>query len=155
MRFKKYKELLLGIAILTLSIIYFYATTLFKIKIQTPFGSQYIPFLLAGIAFILGIVQCINGYRIAKRYEEKEEEAKDIKAVILMFCIIVAYIIVLKRVGFLISTTVLMFLQMTLLAPKEKWNLPIFGAISILATVVIYYSFRLGLRLMLPGGMLG
>lgn len=155
MTLKKYKELLLGIFILALSIVYFYAITLINIKIETAFNSKYVPYLLAGIAFILGIAQCIFGYRAAKNYEKTKEEPKDIKAVILMFCLIVVYVATLKEVGFLIDTSILMFIQMILLAPKEKRNLPLFAIISVCTTVFIYYTFRSGLQLMLPSGLLG
>ncbi|MGE4283067.1 MAG: tripartite tricarboxylate transporter TctB family protein [Clostridia bacterium] len=152
---KKYKEMLLGISILALSIAYFYTTTLFKLKIETTFNAKYIPYLLASIAFILGVAQCIFGYRVAKSYKVTEEESKDIKAVILMFGLIVVYVAVLRKIGFLIDTTVLMFIQMMLLSPKEKRNIPFFAIISVCATVIIYYAFRSGLNLMLPSGLLG
>jgi len=156
MSFEKYKELLLGIIMLAVSIVYFVAATMIEIKIQTAINSRYIPYLLAGIAFILGILQCINGYKAVKNYKETEKEPSDTKSVIIMFFLIVVYCATLKTIGFLISTSVLMFLQMILLCPiNKKRNLPLFAFISIVSTVIMYYAFRLGLNLMLPSGLLG
>jgi hypothetical protein len=47
-----------------------------------------------------------------------------------------------------------MFLQMMLMAPKERKNPKIFAIISVVSAVVIYIAFRVGLNLSLPRGLL-
>ena len=66
-----------------------------------------------------------------------------------------AYVLLMKPVGFIITSAVYLFLQMLILCPKEKRNSILFAVISVVCAVAIYYIFRNGLNVMLPAGILG
>ncbi|WP_236865026.1 tripartite tricarboxylate transporter TctB family protein [Brevibacterium daeguense] len=74
------------------------------------------------------------------------------RRVLINFALFFAYMIILIPVGFLLSTAVFFFV-ITSLYDRRKWirNLIFAAAFS----AVLYYSFKLGLGVYLPPGILG
>lgn len=152
----KYKELLLGVGMAILAIVYGVSATQIQVRVETAIGPQYVPYGLAALCLILAIAQIIVGWNKAKAFDSEthEEEQKDNKAVLLVFLSLALYIATLKTIGFLITTTVLCFVLQVLLCPKAKRKYPMFIIVSVVSTVIIYFLFRSGLNLMLPVGIL-
>ncbi|MGE4354310.1 MAG: tripartite tricarboxylate transporter TctB family protein [Oscillospiraceae bacterium] len=152
----KYKEFFLGIGIAILAVIYGYSATQIQIRVATAIGPRYVPYGLAAICLILGILQMITGWNKSKKYdsEEHDEESKDNLMVFLVFLAIAVYVAVLKTLGFLIATTVLCFLLQIMLCPKANRKYGMFAIVAVISTVIVYFLFRWGLHLMLPVGML-
>jgi hypothetical protein len=65
------------------------------------------------------------------------------------------YALLITKVGFLITTTVYLFIQINILSPKQSRKHLMFAIISVVASVVIYYIFVKVFNLMLPAGILG
>ena len=151
---RKYRELLLGVAMLLVAVVYLAATTRIEIRIQTTFNARFVPYILGVLTALLGVLQCWNFHRNRNRPEHAPEQS-DPRAVVLTFLFIIAYVWTLRTVGFLINTTWLMFFMMLLLCPRKQWKPLQFILISAATTVVIYYAFRNGLQLMLPDGIFG
>lgn len=161
-RFLKYKELILGVGIIAFSIFYLYSAAVMKITVATTFNSKVVPFLLGGGALLIGIFQTAAGLKEAKAFDPAcaaeagtEKEKPDNRSVLLMLLVMIVYVAMLEPAGFLISTFLVLFAQMMILSPKEKVRIPVFVIVSLVVTVVIYYSFRYGLELVLPSGILG
>ena len=161
-KFLKYKELILGIGIIAFSIFYLYNAAVMRITVPTAFNSKGVPFLLGGGALLNGIFQTAAGLREAKTFSSAsgaesgaEKEKVDNRSVLLMLLVMIVYVAMLESVGFLISTFLVLFAQMMILSPKGKVRIPAFLIVSLAVTVVIYYSFRYGLELVLPSGILG
>lgn len=153
---RKYKELFLGLIMIVVATIYLMATTQIEIWVLTTFNSRFIPYILGTLVMILGLIQCGRAIRgLKKGGDEAPVEKTDMLSVILTFALIVIYVVTLRSVGFLINTTWMMVLMMMLLSPREKWNILQFVIISVITSGIIYYVFRNGLHLMLPGGILG
>ncbi|MGI6029842.1 MAG: tripartite tricarboxylate transporter TctB family protein [Candidatus Heteroscillospira sp.] len=151
----KYKEFMLGIGITLLALVYGYAATHIKVRVVTAIGPQYIPYGLAALCLILGLAQMRVGWNKAKAYvpEEHQGEQKDNLSVFLLFVSLAVYVATLKSVGFLITTTILCFVLQVLLCPKQKRKYGVFVIVAVVSTVFIYFSFRYGLGLMLPAGI--
>jgi putative tricarboxylic transport membrane protein len=60
----------------------------------------------------------------------------------------------MKPLGFIISSILYLFGQIVILCPKEKYNFVMFAIVSVVTSVVVFYTFRKGLNLMLPVGIL-
>ena len=68
------------------------------------------------------------------------------------------YVFVIEPAGFLLSSIVYLFAQITILAPKEKRGIKgiiLFAVIAVVVCVAVYFIFRFGLNVMLPAGILG
>lgn len=162
---QRYKELGLGIICSIFALMYLIGSGMIHPLIETPFDARVMPRILGTLLLVVGLLQIEKGIRVAKHWtgEEKEEgepgeiepEKKDFKYVWMMFLVILVYVLVLSTVGFLISTFVVMFLQMLILAPNNKIKVGRFLLLSALFTAAIYVLFRYGLQLILPMGWLG
>jgi len=164
--FQRYKEMLLGIGMLALAAFYLYHAAFIRIRSTVSVSAKLIPELLGGLVVILGVAQVVGGIRhlIKERRDNRKngvalvflskEEKRGILPVILTFILIIGYALVYEWMGFIISSTVCMFLQMLLLAPKAKMRPAFFAMISLVTAVVVYIAFRKGLNLSLPPGLL-
>jgi uncharacterized BrkB/YihY/UPF0761 family membrane protein len=60
-------------------------------------------------------------------------------------------------VGFIVSTLVYLIIQIYILAPdnkRTKKDLIQYAIIDVVFTVVVYFLFRYGFKIVLPGGIL-
>ena len=113
--------------------------------------------MLGLLVLFLGTVQCGLAWAAIRRGEAAaEKRLVDFRALLLLCATIIAYVFALRPIGFLISTAAMMFCQMMLLCPTTKKKQPVvFGIVSVITSVIIYYLFRNVLELMLPEGILG
>lgn len=159
MKFKKIRDLLLGCITLVISILYLIIAGQIKTRPKlTPeyANARLIPTLLgvvlAGLSVLL-IIQGIRKYKTPDTGKESEKMSKvDLLTIVLTFACMLLYVTILPRLGFILSTILYLFLQITVLAPKEKRNLLLFAAISVIFTAVVFAAFRIGLSQMLPRG---
>lgn len=162
----KYKELLLGIGMMALAIFYLYHSTFIRVRSSVSVSAKLIPEILGGLVVILAAAQIWVGLGHAKKalLENKktgassvlftQDEKGDAFPIALTFVLILGYAIVFEPLGFILSSTLCMFLQMMLMAPREKKNPKLFAIISVVSAVVVYIAFRVGLNLSLPRGLL-
>lgn len=162
----KYKELLLGLAMLALAVFYLYHSTFIKVRSSVSVSAKLIPEILGTLVVILAAAQIWVGLTNLKKTlsEDKkngtpsvlfsEDEKGDSFPIALTFVLILGYAIVFEWMGFILASFVCMFLQMMLMAPKEKRNPKLFAAISLVSAIVVYIAFRMGLNLSLPRGLL-
>lgn len=72
--------------------------------------------------------------------------------IILLLCI---YVLAFQPVGFILDTIVFLFLEMLVLTPKEKRNLPLLGILSVATPFIIYTLFVYAINTPLPKGLFG
>jgi len=165
MFFKKYGDLVVGIFFLALSFFLYIMADALPPSILGGIGSDFFPKIMAIATCILSFFQIRSGFKTMRSRKPEEKEAAEeeeykpeylrVLATIALFTI---YVFTLGPVGFLISSTLYLFLQIIVLSPKDKRSLRdiiIYAIISIVSCVVIYFVFRRGLNLMLPTGILG
>ena len=162
----KYKELLLGIGMMALAVFYLYHATFIKVRSSVSVSAKLIPEILGGLVIILAAAQIwagVNHMRKALRENERNgavpvfltgDEKGDSFPIALTFVLILGYAVTFEWLGFIIASTLCMFLQMLLMAPREKRNPKLFAVISFVSAVVVYIAFRMGLNLSLPRGLL-
>jgi putative tricarboxylic transport membrane protein len=163
---KKYGDLFSGIFLFVFSIVLFIGSYSVKQLAISSIGSGFVPqvvavlLLLVSLAIIRhGIIAVRATAPLAKAKKEQcapeTEEKANMTGVLCTIGLLAAYIATVTTVGFLISTALYLFFQMTVLATKQQRKFPLFIIISIVTSVTVYYTFVKVFHLMLPSGILG
>ncbi|HOV64861.1 MAG TPA: tripartite tricarboxylate transporter TctB family protein [Spirochaetia bacterium] len=154
-------ELLLGIIMLVIATSYLIMT--FSIPRRGTIDATFVPFLLSGGMYLLGILQTIGALSKKKKKDvssdnEKQEDSKeqvDVQTVLKTIGLIIIYIAFLDKIGFIIMSAVYLFAQFIVLTPVEKKKrYLVYAIIAVSSSVIIYIIFRYVFDLMLPGGLL-
>jgi hypothetical protein len=164
------KEILPGVLILIFSLYIFIGSFSLQSLQMNPVGSDFLPRVVSVLA-ILG--SAIINFPILKRFIKHRRKNFDpivngkaqngdlINATSNKYTslktlgLITIYITTIGALGFLISTSLYLFVQIVLLAPKEKRKFLLFGIVSILFSFGIYIVFRYVFTIVLPEGILG
>lgn len=157
---RKYKELIGSGVVTAVGIIYFITT--FKIR---KFGdavldSRSLPIALGIIVIFLGLFRFVVSIKefFQERVEdnkEHEDETGNRKRVIGSLGLMVAYAIIIKPIGFFISSFLYLFFQSLLIYPDRKKNYLISALIAIIFSLAVYLVFTRAFSLALPRGILG
>jgi len=161
MKFKKYNDLIVGLSMLAFGLFYLIMTMQIPRKGKL-IDATFFPYILSTIMLIVGLLQTVKGAASAKKfdvstYEEiKAGQKGDMKTVLITVVLILVYVALLKPLGFVISSTVYLFAQILVLVPMRiKKNYLLYALVAVITSAIIYVSFRFGLDLMLPAGLLG
>ena len=159
MFFKKNKELILGCVMTALTVLYFVMTTQIKQK-PGVVGAATVPYVLAGIMGLLGLIQLWTGIKAVRNFHaeqsNKEKAEKTDNATLLKTIgLIVAYLLLIQPLGFILATALYLFFQFIVLTPPDqKIKLWLYILLAVLVSVGVYLGFRYGLQLMLPQGLI-
>jgi|GEM_PF-892110 hypothetical protein len=163
--FQRYKEIILGVLMLALAAFYLYHSTFIRTRSMVSVSAKMIPEILGCLVVVLGVFQVLNGIRALAAVKNKDAatgarpvfisslELRDAIPVLKTFVIILLYAISYEWLGFIISSTLCMFLQMWVLTPKSKFRPGAFFGISLVVAIVVFIAFRQGLSLSLPPGL--
>ena len=156
--FQRYRDMILGIFLLALGIFY----TVFAQQIKTRpkltpsyAGARVFPTLLGILLIILSVCMIFQSIRKMKTMQvsdSKKMSKVDLFSILLTFAAMVLYIIILPYLGFIISTIIFLFGQITILAPKDKRNYLLFAIVAVVFTIIAFIAFRIGLSQLLPRG---
>ena len=91
---------------------------------------------------------------LSKKSEEAKKSDEDIMGGLLTIVLLAIYVVLFKPLGFILSTFIYLFFQITLLSTEKNRNLILFGIISVVAPVVIYALFVYVIKMPLPTGLL-
>ncbi len=160
--FKRCRDLILGVVLLALGIAYTVmaqsikqGNKLIQRNVGTYAHARIIPTLLGILLIVLSVALIVQG--ILRLRKEDETETKkmskvDMFSILLTFSAMILYIIILPELGFILSTILYLFCQITILAPKEKRNYLLFAIVAVVFTIIAFVAFRIGLTQMLPRG---
>lgn len=154
---QKKQDILFASITVVVGVFYFMMTSQLPSKGGAVNGKT-IPYILGSMMIVLGVLQIGASLKIKKNVEAKRREddkCVDVTTVFKTVILIVCYIALFNVIGFLITTFVYLFLQFTVLSPAEKKpNLIVYLLISGVISLFIYTSFRYGLDIMLPQGII-
>ncbi|WP_227937373.1 tripartite tricarboxylate transporter TctB family protein [Alkalihalobacillus deserti] len=167
--FRLSKDVYASVFLLAFSVIMYVSSFSIKMLTVSKIGAGFMPRMIAIAIFILSIILLINSIKemkFAKQRtdileDEDEDEHEGIKrkisplSVVITLALMIGYIALLKPVGFLIMSSIYLFLQMYLLADPKERKAPLFIIVSVVSSVVIYFCFKSIFHLMLPAGILG
>ncbi len=161
----KYLDLASGIFLFMFSIALFIGAQNVKTLAVSSIGSGFFPSVVAVLLAATSIPIILGGIKEARkksepaRKQEGEREKEKTRprtwAVLATFAVMTAYAAVMPIAGFMISTAVYLFLQMNIMAVKERRRQGIFACTSVITAVAVYYLFVKVFHLMLPAGILG
>lgn len=155
---KKYWDLASGIFLLGFSVALFIGAQNVKTLSISSVGSGTFPSFIAVLLAIVSIAIIAGGAKKARGPDEKQKPVEGkprMWAVVATFAIMAAYALLMPILGFIIMTTVYLFAQMYIMAAKEHQRPIIFGIVSVVTSVSVYYLFVTVFSLMLPAGILG
>lgn len=162
----KLVDIFTSIFLIVVSILMYVSTLSFKQMTTSRIGSDFLPQITAIALFGLSLILLINALvkwkREKKAVEEvastgtKEEKVKiNYTLVIISLVLMGVYLVTMTKIGFLITTSVYLFIQIYLISPTDKRSPIRFAIVSIVMSTFIYYIFKNVFYLMLPSGILG
>ena len=157
--FHRHRDLILGCFTAALSVAYLILTRQIKTRpkmVPSYANAQIIPTLLGIVLLILSVLLILQGIR-KLRQPDADGQAETMNksglvSVTLTFVVMLVYLVLLPRLGFILSTVLYLFAQFTVLAPKENRNYPLFAVIAVVFTAITFVAFRIGLSQLLPRG---
>jgi hypothetical protein len=162
MFFKKYGDFVVGIfyAVLGIALIVG-AKALPKSKVM-EIGPDFMPTLVGAIILILAGILLVQTFaRFKANAAELEasnfKDTSDYRRVLGSLVAALIYVNILKPVGFIVSTLVYLVIQIYILAPdnkRTKKDIIQYLIIDVVFTLVVYFLFRYGFKIVLPGGIL-
>lgn len=160
MFFKKYGDIVVGVFFMVLSaILMAMAQMLPKSKVM-DIGPDFMPMVIGCVTFILAAILTflnIKNFKMrAKELEGVEIPSCDYKRVFSSVILVLVYVFALQPVGFIISTLVFLLLQMLVLSPddeRDKKHIIMLAVIDIIFTMVVFFLFRYGFKIVLPAGI--
>ena len=156
---KKYGDLTVGIFFTILSIAMIFASIALPKSTVMKIGPDFVPMCIAILTLGLALALIALSLKSLKENAGKvivadaDEEAPDMKRVIVSFLLILVYVFVMKPVGFIVSTCVYLPLQMLVLAPDEGRKPVFLTVISVAFTLGVFFLFRYGFKIVLPAGI--
>ena len=156
--FEKSKDIISGITLILIGAIMFVSTFSIKVISGMSVGitSDFVPKIATIAMVIFGAFILVDGLKKYKEYtDERVNKSSVNRNVIATLIIIGTYIFLINLLGFIVSTTLYLFIQCNILAPKEKRNKALFLIISVVTAIIVYYLFSRVFLLMLPLGIFG
>lgn len=148
----KKRNIVTSLLFLAFGVFLFVQSMGIKHMMKNDVGSGFFPKVVGVAMVVVSIVRLVMALR------ETEGEAKksdsDMKGGLETIILIAAYVLAFNAAGFLISTAVFLFLEMLVLTPAEKRNIPLLLVISIVAPIAIYALFTYAISSPLPKGIL-
>ena len=156
---KKYGDLIVSIFYTIVSVaMLILASMLPKSKVMA-IGPDFMPTVIGILTLALSVILLIQTIGKLRKGEEVtgEKDNSDYQPVLASLILATIYVNILMPVGFIISTLLYLVLQITVLAPDDKRtkkDLIKYAIITVVFTLVVYFLFRYGFKIILPQGIL-
>ncbi len=139
---------------MVLGVMIFFSSYTIKTNMFSQFSSSLLPRTVAILMFILGGLEVLVSWR-AERTGNPAISKKAIMQVCISIISMLVYALSIDVVGFIIMTTLLMFVQMLIISNWKYKKSVSYLIISASSSVAFYYLFSQVFYLMLPQGILG
>lgn len=152
---KKYTDIItggiglaIGIAVLIMSI------QIGMAEGQT-IGADFLPKIIAVLMILLSAKLTWDGVKSAKNYEDiRLDYEKNYLGVAILMVAAILYAQLLKKIGFIITSMLFLYLALCLISKKEETNYVKFAVITVVMVLLIYFVFTKGFSIRLPKGIL-
>lgn len=155
---KKYGDIIASIFIIAVAVLVFVLSFSIEQFEVSGVGAQFLPQVVSILFLLLGVILLKDGLKKSKTItitDKDKNSLADINAVMYTLVLLIVYVALLNSVGYLIMTTVYLFLQFIIVSSKDKINLVLFGILSVVVSLSTYYLFLLAFNVILPSGILG
>jgi putative tricarboxylic transport membrane protein len=159
MNLKGKKETLIGVGMILFGVFYILSTLTIKKVANVTIGAESIPRIYAYVIIILGLIQVAISYPKEKgktTETNKAMEETDGKNVLLAFLTILIYVVIMKPIGYIISSILFLFTMCIIITPAyKKRNYVGYLIFAVALSVITFYIFKKLMFLALPVGILG
>jgi hypothetical protein len=155
---KRRQDIIAGIILLFVSIAIFISSGYIPRMVVTTLGPDFMPKLIATGMAGLSCLLIVFGYKRGSSAKSAvRQDGTFIKRHIDLITIgfLVFYALCISFLGFLIATSIYLFLQISLMGIMRKLKPIITAIVSIASSAIIYFIFTRYLSVMLPAGILG
>jgi putative tricarboxylic transport membrane protein len=152
---QKKKDILVAVLFIALGAFIFMQSMGIEPLMNNDVGSGFFPKVVAIVIIAIATAKLIITLKDKDQDVVEKTTDKDMAGGWITVILIGIYVLVYQSIGFLISTAVYLFLQILVLCPKEKRNIPVFGLVSIITPVFIYTMFVYLINMPLPKGIFG
>ena len=156
------KGILVGVFMLAAGLGYLYLTA--SLPRRAAVDAAFIPYILAFAMVGLGALQVTFSFRGTgaegpQRADPEEAPAAEgpvsYAAVVKTLVLMAAFTAALRPLGFPVAAALYLFPQFIVLRPADRdFGYPVYALIAVVASIVIFVTFRYGFQLLLPAGPL-
>jgi quinol-cytochrome oxidoreductase complex cytochrome b subunit len=154
--FKTYDKLFAGGFLLVLTVFIF--SQIPKIRfIDVAGGARFFPVIVVILMLIVSVFLIIFGlmeFKKSRRMPASTFDKKAVVQIIFSLMMLAVFGLLMPLTGVIVSGVVYLAGSFFILAPKKKWNIPVFLLLSVSVPVVVYFVFTTGFKIMLPSGTL-
>lgn len=134
----------------------FYLSFGVRKMIETDVGSGYVPKFIAVCMMVTAGAKLIFTLMDKSASAQKKESSnQDLLGGIGTVALMAFYVFTFDKLGFLISSIIYAFGQITLMSNKDNRKIPLFAIISVALPVGVYLVFNYVIKMPLPKGILG
>lgn len=161
-----WKDVISSLVLIVVSTAMFFASDSLEAKTRMEIGPDFMPKLVAVLTFVLSVVLLVQGLRrniglraagelkhtgSLPRHGDLIERHADWLSLLL----ILAYTVAFEPLGYLMATTIYLFLQFTVMAPARDRKYLSFAIVAAAVSALSYYVFLRLFYVFLPVGLLG
>lgn len=156
---KKYGDIIVGIVYAVLGLALIIAARMLPKSQVMDIGPDFMPTVVGALILVLSVILLVQAVQELRKNPDKEvgKDESDYKRVLLSLILALLYVFLLKPIGFIICTLVYLFCQIYVLAPdshRTKKDMIMYLIIDVVFTLIVYYLFRIGFKIVLPAGIL-
>lgn len=152
----KVRDIICSVIFLIFGAGLFYLSNGVRKMIATDVGSGYVPkFIAVCIMVVAGAKLILTLMDKSASASKKETSNQDLVGGIGTVVLMAFYVFTFDKLGFLISSIIYAFAQITLMSNKNNRKLPLFAVISVALPVGVYLMFNYVIKMPLPKGILG
>ncbi len=160
MFFKKYGDIIVGVFFMALSVVLMIMAQMLPKSKVMEIGPDFMPMVIGVVTFILAAILTFLSVKNFKMHVAEIDPDSipdcDYKRVLSSIILVLVYVFILKPVGFIVSTLAFLFLQMLVLSPDDergKKDMIKLAVIDVIFTLVVFFLFRYGFKIVLPAGI--
>lgn len=151
----KMKDAICGIIGMIFAAALFFLSVQIGMKESTTIGADFVPKIVAVLLFILFAILTGRGIKEAKNAKEKPAEYKNnFLGAVFMFAAMILYAVLLKPVGFIITSCLFLYGALILMSRKEQIHYIKFLVITLVTVLCINFVFMEIFGIRIPQGIL-
>ena len=150
----KKRDLVCSVVFLVFGGFMFFMSMSIQPMMEKDVGSGFVPKVIAAAIVVVAFIKLVLTL-VSKKESGAAGTDEDMKGGLLTIAALAAYVLLFQTLGFIISTVLYLFVQITVLSNEENRSMPRFGIISVVTPVVVYVLFVYVIKMPLPIGLFG
>ncbi|PKL24613.1 MAG: tripartite tricarboxylate transporter TctB family protein [Spirochaetae bacterium HGW-Spirochaetae-3] len=149
----RWRDIICAVLFIAFGVFMFVVSTGIDPIVANDVGSGFVPRIIAGAIVALAVVLLVLSV-LKKRVARTEKADEDLKGGVFTVLALAAYVFLFDRLGFLVSTALYLFVQMTILSNRENRKFKLFAVLALVVPALIYLIFTNLFDMALPAGII-